>query len=476
MYVISRRTLTTMASLAALGVLASCSDSNENGITDPPPAPGAATLSGSIGADRTLSAETTYTLSGFVKVANGATLTIEPGAKIVGDPAVPGSSLWILRGAKIDAQGTAERPIVFTSGKEPGSRKPGDWGGIVIVGNALINRTANPIFTEGPTGAAENYAGGTDANDNSGTLRYVRIEFAGYDVSNGGGQELNSLSSYAVGRGTTYDYIQSMSGLDDSFEFFGGSVDARHLVSYEAGDDHFDWSEGYSGRGQFLIAFQSKVLQPDAGAGTVSSDPRGFEGDGCEVEKAGCTYTNEPFSMPVWANFTVIGPGPGVFAKTDGNGAVIRRGSGATFVNGVIARWPGVGVSIRDAESNALREADSLMVRNVILAENGSNFEPAGTNFGSFLDDPANEIQSLTGAGSAAALFASLDPASLDFTPAAGSAAAAGGLATFPAIIANRANGIFGAAGDDMSATSYIGAVDPAGPKWYQGWTTYAVD
>ena len=477
MYVISRRTVTVAASLVALGIMAACSDSNDNdgGITDPPE-PGAATLSGAISSDRTLSADTTYTLSGFVKVASGATLTIEPGTKIVGDPSVPGSSLWILRGAKIDAEGTEEEPIVFTSGKEPGSRKPGDWGGIVIIGNAPINRTANPIFTEGPSGASENYAGGSDANDNSGTLRYVRIEFAGYDVSNGGGQELNSLSSYAVGRGTTYDYIQSMAGLDDSFEFFGGSVDVRHLVSYEAGDDHFDWSEGYSGRGQFLIAFQSTVLQPDAGAGTVSSDPRGFEGDGCELEKAGCTYANEPYSMPVWANFTVVGPGPDVYAPIDGNGAVVRRGSGGTFVNGIIARWPGVGVSIRDAQSDALRQADSLMVRNVILAENGSNFEPAGTNFGSSLDDPANEIQSLTAEGSAAGLFASLEPASLDFTPGSGSAAGTGGLTTFPSVIANRVKNIFGASGDDIDGTSYIGAVDPAGPKWFQGWTAYTAN
>ncbi len=469
MYVISRRTFTAAASMIAAGLLAACgSDDGNGGITDPPnPKSGVAKLSGTMSADRTLSADTTYTLSGFVQVASGATLTIEPGTKIVGDPDVPGSSLWILRGAKIDAEGTADAPIVFTSGWEPGSRKPGDWGGIIIIGNGVINRTADPIFTEGPTDASQNYAGGTSNDDDSGILKYVRIEFAGYDVSNGGGQELNSLSSYAVGRGTTYDYIQSMAGLDDSFEFFGGAVSLRHAVSYESGDDHFDWSEGYQGHSQFLIAFQSTVLQPAAGAGTVSSDPRGFEGDGCEVEKAGCTYANTPYSMPVWANFTVIGPGPGVFAKTDGNGAVVRRGSGGTFVNGVIARWPGVGISIRDAESEALLGVDSLMVRNVILAENGSNFEPVGTNFGSELDDPANDIQSLADAGSAAALFNSLDPASLDFAPASGSAAASGGLTTFPSVLADRVSG------DGIVGTSYIGAIDPAGPKWYEGWTAY---
>jgi hypothetical protein len=471
------RSVIFAAALIAAAGLAGCSDDDGTGPgPDPDPAtPKAATLSGDITSDRTLFADTLYTLSGFVKVQNGATLTIQPGTKIVGDTTTVGSSLWILRGAKIDAQGTPDEPIVFTSAREVGNRKPGDWGGIIIIGNGKINRTADPIFTEGPTDVSQNYAGGTDNDDDSGTLKYVRIEFAGYDVSNGGGQELNSLSSYAVGRGTTYDYIQSMAGLDDSFEFFGGAVDATHLVSYESGDDHFDFTEGYQGRGQYLIALQTKVIQPRSGAGTLSSDPRGFEGDGCEKEKTGCTFANTPYTMPVFANFTVIGPGAGGFGPsiTDGNGAVIRRGGGAVLVNGIIARWPGVGISIRDAESKSLLDVDSLMVRNVILAENGSNFEAAGSNFGSLLDDPANDIQSLTEAGSADALFASLNTASLDFTPSTGSAARSGGLTSFPEIIANRVRSIANRAGTDMQATSYIGAVDPAGEKWFQGWTTY---
>ncbi|MBA3316560.1 MAG: fibronectin type III domain-containing protein, partial [Gemmatimonadales bacterium] len=202
-----------------------------------------ATISDNITADRTLFADTLYTLSGYVKVASGATLTIQPGTTIVGDPAVAGSSLWILRGARIDAQGTADAPIVFTSGNPVGSRAPGDWGGVLIIGNGIINR-APPVLTEGPQGVTETYSGGINNADNSGTLRYVRIEFAGYDVSGGAGQELNSLSLYAVGSGTTLEFVQSLSGLDDSFEWWGGAVDGRYLVSYESGDDHFDWTEG----------------------------------------------------------------------------------------------------------------------------------------------------------------------------------------------------------------------------------------
>src|SRR5690606_29729744 len=142
---------------------------------------------------------------------------------------------------------------------------------------------------------------------------YVRIEFAGYDISNGAGQELNALSSYAVGRGTTYEYIQTMAGLDDSFEYWGGAVDGRYLISYESGDDHFDWSEGYRGRNQFMIALQTARLAPRPGAGVLSSDPRGFEGDGCDPGVSGCTLSptgaSAPFSNPVFANFTVVGPG-----------------------------------------------------------------------------------------------------------------------------------------------------------------------
>jgi hypothetical protein len=162
-----------------------------------------ATLTDDITADRTLFADTLYTLQGYIKVTDGATLTIEAGTRIEGDAATPGSSLWILRGAQIDAQGTADAPIVFTSSNPEGSRAPGDWGGIIIVGNGIINRTGGGIFTEGPTEEAEDYGGGTDNADNSGTLRYVRIEFAGYDVSGGANTELNALSSYAVGSGTT---------------------------------------------------------------------------------------------------------------------------------------------------------------------------------------------------------------------------------------------------------------------------------
>jgi hypothetical protein len=442
----------------------------------------AATITGPVTASRTLYADTVYTLSGYVKVQNGATLTIQPGTRIVGDTTAPGSSLWILRGAKIDAQGTADAPIVFTSARSPGNRKPGDWGGLILIGNGIINRTgATTILTEGgASGQAENYAGGTDNGDNSGTLRYVRVEFAGYDISNGAGQELNAISFYAVGRGTTREYVQTMSGLDDSFEHWGGAVDGRYLVSYESGDDHFDWTEGYQGRNQFLIAFQSQRLVPAPGAGVFSSDPRGFEGDGCEPGLPGCTLTDNsasaPYSMPVWANFTFIGPGQLASIPSDGNGAVFRRGTGGTLFNGVMGRWKGIALNFRDAWTDSLFEQqDSLNVANLVLAQNGFNFDTTGAGFAQEAKfSAANAITALPSNVAVDTLLGlSLNPTALDWTPKAGSPAATGGSAQVPTHFTARTGNFFGAA---MPQTSYIGAADPSGPKWWQGWTAYNIN
>ncbi len=214
--------------------------------------------------DTRWTADRTYYLMGFIKVANGATLTIDPGTTIYGDYETLGSSLFVLRGARIVANGTAGNPIVFTSERPVGQRRPGDWGGLIVVGNGIINRSGTVIVegtaTDDVINPAVPYSGGTDNTDNSGTLRYVRVEYAGYAPAQDA--ELNSFTFAAVGSGTTMEYLQAHNGLDDAFEWFGGAVDGRYLVSYETGDDHFDMSEGYSGRLQYLIAYQSKLLDP----------------------------------------------------------------------------------------------------------------------------------------------------------------------------------------------------------------------
>ena len=428
------------------------------------------TLTGDITADRTLFADTLYVLSGYVKVASGATLTIEAGTTIVGDEAVAGSSLWILRGAQIDAEGTADAPIVFTSAKAAGSRAPGDWGGLLIIGNGIINRSGD-ILTEGPAGVTELYSGGSDNTDNSGTLRYVRIEFAGYDVSGGAGQELNSLSMYAVGSGTTLEYVQSLAGLDDGFEWWGGAVDGRYLVSYEAGDEHFDWTEGYRGRNQFLIGFQSTRIDPAAGAGVLASDPEGFEADGCNGTGCDLGFASEPFSIPVFANFTLVGPGTAITPSSSGDvGMVLRRGTGGYLTNGIVARWQVQGVSVREQETADLMAADSLNVVNILLAENGANYdEDGGSNFGTA--DAFTADNHVEDAGTAASLFTSLDPASLDWTPPAASAPTTG---AGTVVIPTEYTGSY--FGGTLGNTTYFGAADPAGAKWWEGWTNYATE
>ena len=447
-----------------------------------------------ITASTTWTKNNTYVLKGFIHVANGATLTVEAGTKVQGDFNTLGSSLFILRGAKIVAIGTAAEPIVFTSSQPAGQRKPGDWGGLIIVGNATLSRTGIDIDVEGtgtdntqpPSGKnyRVTYSGGSTDSDNSGELRYVRVEFAGYAPSLN--NELNSFTFAAVGSGTKLSYLQSVAGLDDSFEFFGGAVDADHLISYDAGDDHFDMSEGYRGRLQYLIGLQTRAYGSGdirTGAGSASTDPQGIENDGCEG--SGCTNgrNSTPFTTPVVANFTLVGTGDvATSAANGGVGAMLRRGTAGYYVNGVLARWPRAAFSVRDAETYVragsaatqdLSTAD-LAVKNALIAESAAPFQTGGSSTQSSLDLAGNSITNNTTATTAslftafpATVDASTTAAAFDWTPPTASPAATGGLSAFTGKLAT-------AAGTVVTGTAYVGAAQPGGQKWWQGWTIYA--
>lgn len=464
------RALTLMVAGAVL--LTACNDGD-----DPtgPIAPGDAVISTNITSDRTLYADTTYTLSGFIQVLNGATLTIQAGTRIEGDFDVVGSSLFITRGARINAQGTAADPIVFTSSRPAGQRQAGDWGGLIIIGNGLINRAA-PVTLEGTgTGIdnpAQTYSGGASNADNSGTLRYVRVEFAGYGTA--ADQELNTFTFAAVGSGTTVEYLQALYGLDDSYEWFGGAVDARYLVSYEAGDDHFDMSEGYVGRLQHLIAYQTQRVINRPGAGNSSGDPQAIENDGCAG--TGCVdgQNSTPFTTPVVANFTLVGPGAGtdIDATNGGFGMVLRRGTGGYYVNGVIARMPKGAIGIRDAATQTRIDDGIFDMRHIFVAESPSIFTTASG--GILLADSVARNIVRDGAATTASLFTTFtmpatSAASFDWAPAAGSPIAGGGLTTFTGNLA-------AAAGTFVQGTAYRGAASPGGVKWWTGWTTYATN
>ncbi|MGQ0816379.1 MAG: hypothetical protein ACT4O1_18270 [Gemmatimonadota bacterium] len=437
--------------------------------------PKVATITGDILANRTLFADTVYTLSGFVHVANGATLTIQPGTKILGDHAVLGSSLFVLRGAKIIANGTATAPIVFTSARAVGSRQPGDWGGLIIVGNGRINRsgtvavegTGTTTGTTAGTNYTVNYSGGTDNADNSGSLQYVRVEFAGFAPSDA--NELNSFTFAAVGSGTVLNNLQVLAGLDDSFEWFGGAVDAKYLVSYESGDDHFDMSEGYSGRLKYLIGYQTKVLIPRSGAGTVSGDPTGIENDGCNGTGCDVGHNSSPLTLPVVANFTLIGRGDATNPSASGDyGMVLRRGTGGHYVNGVLGRWVRGAIGVRDAATQQRITDGDLSINSILISEAPVIFQ-TGQQVG--VDAAANSL--ILSSATTASLFASVptlptSEAQIDWTPSLTSAARTGGMAAFTGQLQTRA-------GTFITPTGYRGAVDPnAATKWWAGWTYYA--
>jgi hypothetical protein len=448
-------------------------------------------VTGDITSNRTFFADTVYTLKGFIHVANGATLTIQAGTAIKGDFNTLGSSLWVLRGAKIQAVGTADAPIVFTSSRPAGSRQPGDWGGLLIIGNAINNRSgAVEVEGSGTDGAAvvsgKNYqvlySGGTVATDNSGTLQYVRVEFAGFAPSLN--NELNSFTFAAVGSGTHASYLQSLGGLDDSFEFFGGGFDIDHLVAYETGDDMYDMSEGWIGRMSFLIGYNSVQLTPRTGAGFFSTDLQGIENDGCNGSGCDNGFNTAPFTVPLVANFTLIGCGDVACSGSGGGfGMMLRRGTGGYYVNGVLARWPNGGVSLRDQDTYVRggsapvpdpATAD-LVIRNVFFTEIPTNVFQAGggSTIQNSLDLAGNSLTN--GTVSVVSLFTTV-PAqatvpggitAFDWMPAASSPIATGGLATLPGKIGTKG-------GTVVAGTSYLGAAAPGGAKWWAGWTAYA--
>ncbi|WP_188460303.1 hypothetical protein [Marivirga lumbricoides] len=288
--------------------------------------------------NRTLDSDTCYILNQFVRVPSGVTLTIEAGTTILGrtgtlsgDPAtgIPPGTLIIERGGKIEAAGTAGNPIVFTSEQE--NPAIGDWGGVVILGRAFVNLPGGEGEIEGipeATGGDNGY-GGTINGDNSGTLQYVRIEYAGNVLVDG--DETNGLTLGGVGSGTTIDHVQVSFGADDGFEFFGGTVNASYLIASRNTDDDFDTDQGYSGKIQFGIVLRDP--------NNFSSLPtNGFESNGDSDDASG-SFTNATFS-----NFTVIGPiKPGSTAAVNSayrSGALIRDGSELDLFNSIIVGFP----------------------------------------------------------------------------------------------------------------------------------------
>lgn len=257
-------------------------------------------VTANITTNTTWTAGSTYLLKNQIYVKNNATLTIEAGVVIRGDHTAVGAGLFVTKGAKLIAIGTATSPIVFTSDNAIGARAKGDWGGVILLGKGAYNTNNGINNIEGIAASTDTEFGGglsPDNSDNSGTLKYVRIEFAGYVY--GANQEINGLTLGAVGSGTTIDYVQVSHANDDSFEWFGGAVNCKHLVAFRGLDDDFDTDNGYSGNVQFCLA----VRDPNIADNPAVSTSEGFESDN---NAAG--DSSAPFTSAVFSNCTMVGP------------------------------------------------------------------------------------------------------------------------------------------------------------------------
>lgn len=398
------------------------------------------TVSGNIVANTTWHNDTVYLLSnfvppdgGFIYVTGNATLTIEAGTLVKGN----GTSLVITRGSKIIAQGTPEMPIVFTSNQAAGFRGPADWGGIIICGNATINDPAGFRVAEGGIDPVMGQYGGTNDADNSGILQYVRIEFGGIAQSAIPNSETNGLTMGGVGSGTTIDHVQVSYGGDDMFEWFGGTVNAKHLIAYGAIDDDFDTDYGYRGKVQFAVSLRDSLLGDASGS-------NGFESDN---DATGTT--NTPITKPIFSNISIFGPKT-VTGSTGYNANYrralhLRRSSRTCTYNSVFTGFP-TGLKIENSNTGANVTSGELQFKNNIIAGCNTPLDSSALTFGmvNWFNTNANTIYSSPTAVMANNPYSYTNP---DFTPQSGSPLLSG--SDFSS--ANLTGGFF-------TSTSYVGA------------------
>jgi hypothetical protein len=379
-----------------------------------------------------------YVLRGAVFVEEGATLNIQAGTLIAGEAGSVGT-LIVLRGGRLNALGTREQPVVFTSDQPPGSRDRGDWGGIIINGRAPVNIPGGEGEGEADTGVY----GGTDPDDDSGTLRYVRVEFAGTEFSPD--NELNGIAFQGVGRGGTYDFIQVHMNKDDGVEFFGGTADIKHLVLTNIGDDSLDWTFGWSGRVQYLVASQ-----------------RGDDADN-GIEADNNEFNNEylPRSAPTIYNATFCGDPDRNEGAESTRGWLLRRGTAGELRNFVIQGFKNVGIEVNGSSSLREAAAGSLRVSHGVVfntGAGGTTYAPAATlalfQNGTFPSVRLGEDPGITDCHNHDAP---------NWRPRSVATLAGGQLA--PAIPPN--DGFF-------EVTTFIGALSPVPDEdWTLGWTAY---
>lgn len=397
--------------------------------------------------DTTWKKDTVYTLKTLVYVTNGATLTIEPGTVVKGERT---SALVVARDGKLVAAGTAAEPIVFTSALPTGQRggPQGDWGGLVLNGRATINVTGGENNAEGLADEARNkYGGGATPDDahDCGTLKYVRVEFAGRPLS--ADNELNGITFNACGSGTTVDFVQVHRGVDDGVEVFGGKVNLKHVVITGSDDDGLDWDQGWTGKVQFLVVQQAN------GRGNF----------GIEADSNRTNNDLLPRSAPTLFNVTLVGRNPDTTpSEGPSKGLMLRQGTAGTLANFIVTHFTSSALTVDQAATATQWTMGALKLQNSIFFNNPAVGWQAVT--GSMPDNMFDEALALS---DVALGNRDLDPqltnamseTAPSFKPLTDSPALKGGAATTPG------DGFF-----DTTAT-FIGAVGAT--DWTQGWTAF---
>ena len=379
-----------------------------------------------------------YVLRGAVFVRNAATLNIQAGTRVIGESGSVGT-LIVERGGRLIAIGTAQAPVVFTSDQPIGRRNRGDWGGLIINGRAPINLEGGEGAGEGDTGVY----GGTDPNDNSGVLRYVRVEFSGIEFSPD--NELNGIAFQGVGRGTQVDHVQAHMSRDDALEWFGGNVDGKYLVTSNAADDSIDWTFGWTGRLQFVAVTQ-----------------RGDDADnGIEADDNEFNNNALPRSNPQIYNLTMCGDPDRNEGGESARAANLRRGTAFTIRNFLITGFKTVGFQIETSNTATTGQI-----------ANGTSQMGAGVSWNIPTPMHSSVVTHIT-SGRFPNIQRGVDPglstaacsnhAAPNFQPSGIATLAGGQLAP----IQPPNDGFF-------DAVTFIGAVPPApAPNWMDGWTSF---
>lgn len=406
-------------------------------------------LEGTITEDMTLSNDNEYLLRGAVFIGddeNRTILTIEPGTMIYGERSSTGT-LVIARHSQIMAEGTMDAPIVFTSDQAPEARNRGDWGGLILNGLAPLN-TEIPSYGEGDTGAY----GGDNPHDNSGTLRYVRVEFAGIEFSPD--NELNGIALQGVGDGTIIEYVQVHMNKDDGIEFFGGTATAKYVFITGAADDQFDWTDGWTGKGQFWVCQQ---YWDDCDQG-IEADNNG--------EDNGAT----PYSHPTIYNVTLVGAMNSENGESD-IGMLLREGTQANIHNAIVINFGDAGIDLDHATTFANATDDNGETLNGNLTvdysiffnndENAKTGETEGDDESQYAFTTVQFLETLNSNNTFTdpMLTRPYDMAVPNFTPMTGSPALSG----------------YDTPPDDgfFEMVDYRGAF-AEGHNWIYGWTTNA--